>query len=501
MANISFIDVGNNTIHPLSLPYCTCATAKGTAAKTATLANFTLVDGCCVHVKFTYANSAASPTLNINSTGAKPIVAYGTTAPTITWKAGSVIEFIYDGTSYVMSNCGAFNDAVLTASGSVSASASIEASPGTVSINENSSSVSGKTRVACTPTSATTGITKYYMAVRATADVGSGSAPITGSGTATAGVSTEGFAPSALTATAAISVSGSASAIVTAKNSVIHYIPIDSAENSGVVSTHTVSGPTIVISGTATGFTPLSGSETSPYYVTASASQSTYGWSSVKAKGSITHAGYIEVSESSESSLSSVQINANLGGSKKVYIPAGVITNNTSGGSSSGTIASGQQIKIGKGFYPNDLYYTAQAGGGGWTSGTFTKVGSPGNPDEQSLYVWAGDYNSSWVSVGGGYSAKFGACTHYMSNKSTSNELCDYYQFGSCTQAEPLKVIILSGSSNWAIFFGTFNYEPSTSGNNYYYLDLSTTVAGKTFLFEIYPDNSTGNIQYRYKEM
>lgn len=39
----------------------------------------------------------------------------------------------------------------------------------------------------------------------------------------------------------------------------------------------------------------------------------------------------------------------------------GKITNNTSGGSSSGTINAGSQIKIGKGYYANDVYYTASA--------------------------------------------------------------------------------------------------------------------------------------------
>lgn len=40
---------------------------------------------------------------------------------------------------------------------------------------------------------------------------------------------------------------------------------------------------------------------------------------------------------------------------------SGNITNNTSGGSSSGTITAGKQIKIGKGYYDNDIYYTAQS--------------------------------------------------------------------------------------------------------------------------------------------
>lgn len=52
-------------------------------------------------MKFANANSSASPTLNVNSTGAKNIVTYGTTAiGTYYWKAGQVVLFLYDGTSW-----------------------------------------------------------------------------------------------------------------------------------------------------------------------------------------------------------------------------------------------------------------------------------------------------------------------------------------------------------------------------------------------------------------
>ena len=42
----------------------------------------------------------------------------------------------------------------------------------------------------------------------------------------------------------------------------------------------------------------------------------------------------------------------------------GTITNNTSGGTSTGTINRGSQIKIGAGYYASDKYYTAQANSG-----------------------------------------------------------------------------------------------------------------------------------------
>ena len=91
-------------------PYGTCSTAAGTAAKTVTVDSdsFALVTGACVRVKFSSANSVASPTLNVNGTGAKAIMRYGTTAPSTSaassWNAGSVIDLTYDGTNWVMHN-------------------------------------------------------------------------------------------------------------------------------------------------------------------------------------------------------------------------------------------------------------------------------------------------------------------------------------------------------------------------------------------------------------
>lgn len=45
-------------------------------------------------------------------------------------------------------------------------------------------------------------------------------------------------------------------------------------------------------------------------------------------------------------------------------ISNGIISYNTSGGTSSGTINRGYQIKVGKGYYDADAYYTAQANSG-----------------------------------------------------------------------------------------------------------------------------------------
>lgn len=83
--------------------YGTCATAAGTAAKTATITGFKLVTGARVTIKFSAANTAANPTLNISGTGAKAIKMYGTTAVNVNaWVAGAVVEFVYDGTNWLM---------------------------------------------------------------------------------------------------------------------------------------------------------------------------------------------------------------------------------------------------------------------------------------------------------------------------------------------------------------------------------------------------------------
>ena len=113
------VETSGGTNSPIgSTLYGTCSTAAATAAKVVTLADFdTLLTGVTIHVKFTYGNTAASPTLNVNSTGAKNIYAYGTTAPGTTaaasWAANSVVSLTYDGTAWRMNDAGA-NAAIIT---------------------------------------------------------------------------------------------------------------------------------------------------------------------------------------------------------------------------------------------------------------------------------------------------------------------------------------------------------------------------------------------------
>lgn len=80
--------------------YGTCDTVAGTAAKTVSLSNYSLVTGSRIVVKFTVTNTAANPTLNVNNTGAKPIVYRGSAIGAGYLAANRVYEFVYDGTNW-----------------------------------------------------------------------------------------------------------------------------------------------------------------------------------------------------------------------------------------------------------------------------------------------------------------------------------------------------------------------------------------------------------------
>lgn len=102
----SLIDMGE-AIEISEHPYGVCSTAAATAAKTVTIdfsGTLALFTGLTVRVKFTNVNTAANPTLNVNSTSDVPIMAYGTTnAPLDAWDAGQVVELTYDGTNWQLS--------------------------------------------------------------------------------------------------------------------------------------------------------------------------------------------------------------------------------------------------------------------------------------------------------------------------------------------------------------------------------------------------------------
>lgn len=82
--------------------YVICNTAAETAAKTVDISeSFALSDHRSkIVVKFTYGNSAANPTLNVNSTGAEPIFYKGVAVPANYIKPYTILELQYVGAAW-----------------------------------------------------------------------------------------------------------------------------------------------------------------------------------------------------------------------------------------------------------------------------------------------------------------------------------------------------------------------------------------------------------------
>lgn len=95
--------------------YAVCETPSATKAKIATVKNesLTLKTGSTVAVYFINDNTAASPTLNINGTGAKSIKINNSTtfSKEYYWVAKSLVTFVYDGESWKVSDSSALSKA------------------------------------------------------------------------------------------------------------------------------------------------------------------------------------------------------------------------------------------------------------------------------------------------------------------------------------------------------------------------------------------------------
>lgn len=116
----------------------TCSTAAATAAKTVALTGFSLVTGSMVFVKFTVTNTASSPTLNVNSTGAKAIMYRGSAITASQLAANRVYAFIYDGTNWEFvgdRDTDSHYTATLISGASATATANAAASNGSVYLN------------------------------------------------------------------------------------------------------------------------------------------------------------------------------------------------------------------------------------------------------------------------------------------------------------------------------------------------------------------------------
>lgn len=88
--------------------YATCPTGSSTAQKVVTTdtGDFSLSAGNMLRVLFTYSNTASAPTLKVDSSTATPDVRVvtGTSGAQYQWQAGEVVDFVYNGTYFLMVN-------------------------------------------------------------------------------------------------------------------------------------------------------------------------------------------------------------------------------------------------------------------------------------------------------------------------------------------------------------------------------------------------------------
>lgn len=99
---VDIADINGNmdTLDAAFALYAVCSTAAGTAAKTATISGFKLFTGAVAYIKFSVKNTAANPTLNISSTGAKAIQYEGAAISSHYLNANRTYAFVYDGSVY-----------------------------------------------------------------------------------------------------------------------------------------------------------------------------------------------------------------------------------------------------------------------------------------------------------------------------------------------------------------------------------------------------------------
>ena len=77
--------------------YATCNTVASQVEKTASCDGFILTPGARIIIKYATTNTASSPTLNVNNTGAKAIYHRGSPINPDYLAAGEVHEYVYDG--------------------------------------------------------------------------------------------------------------------------------------------------------------------------------------------------------------------------------------------------------------------------------------------------------------------------------------------------------------------------------------------------------------------
>ena len=88
--------------------YAVCSTGASTATKIVTIGGITeLYTGLSIRVKFSNYHSSGTPKLNLNELGAMNIVKYGTTNEDPRgWRPGEVLDLVYDGANWVVTDGG-----------------------------------------------------------------------------------------------------------------------------------------------------------------------------------------------------------------------------------------------------------------------------------------------------------------------------------------------------------------------------------------------------------
>lgn len=93
---------GSSTSNTAGIVVGTCDTDAATAAKVVTVdSDFELKIGTMIAVKFTNANTASSPTINVNDSGAKSVLYNGSTTADMCGTSGHYAYYVYDGTYWV----------------------------------------------------------------------------------------------------------------------------------------------------------------------------------------------------------------------------------------------------------------------------------------------------------------------------------------------------------------------------------------------------------------
>ena len=151
-----------------------------------------------------------------------------------------------------------------------------------------------------------------------------------------------------------------------------HYIPVSNASASATAGFATATAGTTSVSGLTEGTYQTTATSGYTYKITAT------GGSASATGGSASASVSKGVTAGANKSASGLDTGTKTGSSSTIYLVKAAVTNNTSGGTSSGTINVGKQIKISAGYNPSDLYYTAQTSAAG-ASGNVTCNSQSGN--------------------------------------------------------------------------------------------------------------------------